>query len=221
MKDALERPVIGILGGAGKLGGGLAYRWAKAGYTVIIGSRDPSRAAGAAKLLRDRVGGNIAGDSYENVVRDSSVLVLAVPFDVQAVTLQAIRDLIDGQIIIDTTVALKPPTVARVQLPSQGSAGLIAREALAGKGRLVCAFQNVAAAHLSEDHSNACDVLATTDDQEAFTIVEQLASDAGMRALYAGPIENSVAAEALTSVLITLNRRYRSPGAGIQITGLP
>jgi len=221
MTTPIAPRTIGILGGAGKLGGGLAYRWAKAGYSVKLGSRDADRAKAAAAALQARVTGQVSGGNYDDVIASGDILIVSVPFAVQAETLKALRDVIGDRIVIDTTVALRPPTVGRVQLPEDGSAGLIARKALAGNGRLVCAFQNVAAGHLAEDHQIECDVLTTTDDAEAFDVVERLARDAGMRALYAGPIENSVAVEAMTSVLITLNRRYRSPGTGLQITGLP
>jgi NADPH-dependent F420 reductase len=128
-----------------------------------------------------------------------------------------------GKILIDATVPLVPPRVSQVQLP-EGQSAVAAIQVLTGKAvRVVSAFQNVSAQHLSDlDHDIDCDVLVCGDDQAACDVAIGLCADIGLRGLYAGPVRNSAAAEALTSVLITINRRYKVPGgAGIRITGLP
>jgi NADPH-dependent F420 reductase len=119
-------------------------------------------------------------------------------------------------------VPLVPPKVARVQLPGDGSAVAAIQRALGEGVSVISAFQNVSAHHLKDlAHNVDCDVLVCGDDPAAREIVIGLAADMGLRGIHAGPIVNSAAAEALTSILITINMRYKVPGAGIRITGLP
>jgi len=212
---------LAVLGGTGNLGLGLAYRWARAGHRIIIGSRDAAKAEAAAKALKERVPeGQIRALGNEAAARAAEIIAVAVPFAAQRDTLAAIKDAAQGKIVIDTTVALKPPKVGMVQLPPEGSAGQIAQLTLGTGVRVVSAFQNVAAAVLDSDHEIDCDVLITGNDAEAAALVSALAADGGMRAFHAGPIENAAAVEGLTSILITLNRRYKVGHAGIRITGL-
>jgi NADPH-dependent F420 reductase len=212
---------IAVLGGTGNLGLGLAYRWARAGHRIIIGSRAADKADAAAVELRPRVPhAEIRALDNAAAARAAEIVAVAVPFAAQRDTLAAIKDAAQGKIVIDTTVALKPPKVGTVQMPPEGSAGLIAQSVLGTGVRVVSAFQNVAAAMLDSDHESDCDVLLTGNDAEACALVSALAADAGMRAFHAGPIENSAAVEGITSILITLNRRYKIGHAGIRITGL-
>ena len=218
-----SKPTLAILGGSGDLGGGLAFRWARAGYPIIIGSRSADKAEQAAtELAAKGLAGKVRGLDNEAAARAGDIVVLTVPFANQAPTLEAIKAAVQGKILVDVTVPLVPPRVGTVQLPAGGSAGQIA-QAILGEGvRVVSAFQNVAAAHLDDpDHDPDCDVLVCGNDAEACTAVLELVAAAGMKGWHAGPIANSVVAEALTSVLITLNRRYRIPGAGFRITGTP
>lgn len=221
MSDSLPR--LAILGGSGDLGGGLAFRWARAGYAVIIGSRSAARAEEAAAALRARgVKGEVRGLANEAAAAAGDIVALTVPFANQAPTLAAVREVLQGKILIDVTVPLVPPRVGTVQLPAEGSAGQIAQNLLGEGVRVVSAFQNVAAAHLDDpEHDPDCDVLVCGNDAEACRQVLALVAAAGMKGWHAGPIANAAAAEALTSVLITLNRRYRIPGAGFRITGQP
>jgi NADPH-dependent F420 reductase len=213
---------IAILGGTGHEGGGLALRWAKAGYRVILGSRDAQRAAAAAKemkLLLD--GGDVTGDSNQKAAAAADIVVLTVPFSAQRSTVEDVRGALEGKVLVDATVPLVPPKVARVQLPSNGSAVASIQRSLGQNVRVVSAFQNVSAHHLKDlGHSVDCDVLICGDDPAAREVVVGLAADIGLRGIHAGPIENSAAAEALTSVLIAMNMRYKVPGTGIRITGL-
>ena len=218
-----SKPTLAILGGSGDLGGGLAFRWARAGYPIIIGSRSADKAEQAAtELAAKGLAGKVRGLDNEAAARAGDIVVLTVPFANQAPTLEAIKAAVQGKILVDVTVPLVPPRVGTVQLPAGGSAGQIA-QAIVGEGvRVVSAFQNVAAAHLEDpDHDPDCDVLVCGNDAEACAAVLELVAAAGMKGWHAGPIANSVVAEALTSVLITLNRRYRIPGAGFRITGTP
>jgi len=213
---------IAILGGTGKLGGGLAYRWCKAGLDVVIGSRSKQKAAEAAEAVAERVpGASVRAMSNENAAAEADIVVLSVPFSHQDQMLEAVRDHVQAKIVIDTTVALVPPKVWTVQLPPEGCAGVIAQEFLGDGVRVVSAFQNVAASHVNSEHHIECHVLVCGNDEDARQQVIDLADLAGMRAWHAGPIENAAAAEALTSVLISLNRHYKIPGSGIVITGDP
>ena len=214
---------IAVLGGTGKEGSGLALRWANAGHHVVIGSRMQERAQQAATVINARIGieraegaGNLAAAQRGDLV------VLTVPYAAQLATLEEVRTALAGKILIDVTVPLVPPQVGRVQLPDSGSA-VVKAQAMLGPGvRVVSAFQNISAELLTElGQAVDCDVLVCGDDRDARAEVIALAQDAGMRAFHAGPLANSVVAEALTSVLITINRQYKVKHSGIAITGLP
>ena len=218
-------PVLAILGGTGDLGTGLARRWAQVGYEVIIGSRTQEKAEAAVADLREvmaeRGVAEISVRAMENLAaaKAADIVTLTVPFSHQASTLELVKEVLHGKILIDVTVPLVPPKVARVQLPPQGSAGQIAQELLGEEVYVVSAFQNVAAAHLQEGRGLECDVLVTGNKKVAREAVITLVEAAGMRGFHAGMINNAAAAEALTSVLITINKQYGCH-AGIKISGL-
>ena len=220
-----ELPVLAILGGTGDLGTGLARRWAQAGDEVIIGSRTLEKAQAAVADLREVMSerglAEISVQAQENLAaaEAADIVALTVPFSHQASTLELVKPALQGKILIDVTVPLVPPKVARVQLPQQGSAGQIAQELLGDDVAVVSAFQNVAAAHLQEGHGIECDVLVCGNKREAREAVITLVEAAGMRGFHAGMIDNAAAAEALTSVLIVINKQYKCH-AGIKISGL-
>jgi NADPH-dependent F420 reductase len=213
---------ISIVGGTGALGGGLARRWAKAGFPVVIGSRSADKAAAAAADLRAAFPeARVQGLGNAEAARAGSVVVLTVPFAQQRTTLESIQPALAGKILVDTTVPLVPPKVARVQLPAEGAAALIAQQ-IAGEGvAVVAAFHNVAAESLHTDETLDCDVLVTGNKADAREVVVSLARAAGLRAWHAGSLENAAAAEALTSVLIFMNKRYGGVHTGLRITGIP
>ena len=211
-------PVLGLIGGTGHEGKGLAKRWAKAGYPVLIGSRDPAKA----EELAVQIGRDAKGMGNEDAARQCDIAVLTVPFAAQRPTLEALKSYLKGKILIDVTVPLVPPKVMRVQMPPEGSAALIAQQVLGDDVKVVSAFQNVSSHHLDSDEAEIdCDVLVCGDDKEARAQVAGLVHALGMRGIEAGMLVNSVAAEALTSVLIFMNGFYKLKGAGIRITGLP
>lgn len=218
-------PVLAILGGTGDLGTGLARRWAQAGYQVIIGSRTQEKAEAAVADLREvmaeRGVSEVAVRAMENLAaaQAADIVTLTVPFSHQASTLELVKPALQGKILIDVTVPLVPPKVARVQLPPQGSAGQIAQELLGEEVAVVSSFQNVAAAHLQEGKGVECDVLVCGNKKAARGEVIKLVEAAGMRGFHAGMINNAAAAEALTSVLIVINKQYGCH-AGIKISGL-
>ena len=213
---------IAVLGGTGKEGGGLALRWAHKGHRVIIGSRTAERAQDAAAQMNKVLGGDrITGAANLDAAAQGEIIVLAVPYAAQQSTVQEVASALEGKILIDVTVPLVPPKVSRVQLPDGGSAVEAVQKMLGEGVRVVSAFQNISAHHLTKlDEDIECDVLVCADDTEAADEVVALAQEIGLRAWNAGPLCNSVVAEGLTSVLIALNRKYKVPGSGIRITGV-
>lgn len=216
-----EARIIAILGGTGALGSGLAVRLGHAGHTVIIGSRDEARAQDCAQRLAAKCGGKVEGASYEAAARQAELAILTVPFASQRDVLGQVKGALSGKILVDATVPLVPPRVARVQLPEEDSATVAAQELLGEDVTVVAAFQNVSAHYLAEiGHPVDCDVLVTGDKLAARAAVVSLVEDCGLRGWHGGPLANSSAAEALTSVLIFLNKHYKSDRAGIRITGV-
>lgn len=219
-----EKPnLIAILGGTGAEGRGIALRLALAGHAIVIGSRSPESAAAAAAAIGEATGSaNVSGSGNLDAARRADVVILTVPYAAQMPLVREIKDALAGKTLVDATVPLMPPKVARVQLPGGGSAVAAVQDFLGEGVRVVSAFQNVAAHHLQDlGHAVDCDVLICGDDVAARQVVVDLARDMGLRGIHAGPIANSAAAEALTSLLIAINRRYKVPGgAGIRITGV-
>ncbi len=218
-----QRHKIAVLGGTGAQGSGLALRLAAAGHTVTIGSRNADKAHASAAELSARLDGtSIAGADNRQAAGAADIVFLTVPYAVQRTTVDEVIEQLANKILIDATVPLVPPKVSVVQLPEGQSAVAAIQQHLGKQTRVVSAFQNVSAQHLADlHHVIDCDVLVCGDDQPACEIAISLIADIGMRGLYAGPIRNSAAVEALTSVLITINRRHKVTGSGIRITGLP
>lgn len=217
------KKTIAVLGGTGKEGGGLALRWAHRGHPVIIGSRTEERAEEAAAVMRETLGAsaNIRGLANPDAAAAADIVVLSVPFAAQQSTVADVTSQLAGKILIDVTVPLVPPKVSRVQLPEGGSAVEAVQKILGEGVRVVSAFQNISAHHLTKlDEEIECDVLVCADDPQAAEEVVALAEEIGLTAWNAGPLCNSVVAEGLTSVLISLNRLYKVPGSGIRLTGL-
>jgi hypothetical protein len=212
---ALPDATIAIIGGTGKLGAAIGYRLGKAGRRVILGSRSAESAAAKAAEL----GFGLTGMGNVDAARAGDVLILTVPFAAQEATLAEIATHAAGKILCDTTVPLVPPKVMRVQMPTEGSAALRAQGLLGEQVTVVSGFHNVAAHKLATDADIGCDVLVFGDDKAARSVVVELANQAGLRGLHGGALANSAAAEALTSVLIFMNKTYRVDGAGIRITG--
>lgn len=216
---ATEVGTIGVIGGTGNLGAALAKRWAAAGHKVLIGSREASKAEDVAAQMQQKHGISIQGSDNVSVAEQADLIVMAVPFASQASVIADIKAAAQGKIVVDTTVPLKPPKVMRVQLPEDGCAAVLAQQQFGEGVRVISSFHNVAAHKLATDTEIECDALVFGDDKEARALVVGLAADAGLRGLHAGVLGNSAAAEAMTSILIFMNRHYSVDGAGIRITG--
>ncbi len=205
---------IGVVGGTGKLGGALAARWARAGLEVFVGSRDAARGREFGEAMEAMGGSNVDAASFGDIV------VVTVPFESQQATYEQIASACPGKIVVDTTVPLVPPKVMRAQLPPEGSAAKCALKVLPDEAELVSAFHNVAAHKLADaDWQPNCDILVFGEKKAARAEVVKLAEIAGLRGIHAGSLDNSCAGEALTSLLIFINKFYSVNGAGIQITG--
>lgn len=215
-----SRETIAILGGTGDLGTGLAIRWSKVGHRIIIGSRTLEKARNAVAELK-KISPDTPAEPMENkdAAAAGNIVVLTVPAEHQLSTLEGVRDGLKGKILIDVTVPLVPPKVGTVQLPPEGSAGQRAQNLLGEEVMVVTAFQNIAAHLLQQDVHIECDVLVAGNKKEARQTVIDLIEEAGMTGWHAGPIANSAAAEALTSILIHINRQGTISHAGIKIVG--
>jgi NADPH-dependent F420 reductase len=213
---------LAVLGGTGHEGSGIAFRAARAGWKVWIGSRDAAKAAAKAEELNALLGSkNIIGTDLASAALAGSVNVLAVPYAAQVSTAESLKGALEGKILIDVTVPLRPPKVTLVQLPEGGSCVKALQDRLGDSVAVVSAFQNVSAHALMDlEHPVDCDVLVCADQAEAKSTVLQLIAEMGLTGIDAGPLANSVVAEALTSVLIHLNKTYKVPASGIRISGL-
>jgi 8-hydroxy-5-deazaflavin:NADPH oxidoreductase len=212
---------IGLIGGTGREGRGLALRWAKAGHTLAIGSRDAERAKARAEELRVDGVKQIAGGDNAWAASVSEVVLLAVPYGAHRETLEGLKGSLEGRILIDITVPLKPPRVGEVHLPPGQAAALEAQAIVGPSCKVVAALHHVSSSHLSDpDATIDTDVLVCSDDNTAREVAMRLIGDLGLFALDAGPLRNAVALEALTPVLIHLNKRYKVPGAGVRFSGL-
>jgi NADPH-dependent F420 reductase len=213
---------VAILGGTGKEGKGLAFQWAKAGKEIVIGSRSVEKARAAAvdvlALLENQ--GQVSGETNEEAAQKADLVVLTVPYSVHRDMLEAVKAYVQGKIFIDVTVPLVPPRVTRVQMPAAGSAGQEAQQILGPEVRVVTAFQNISYENLIKNEVHFCDVLVCGNDKSARGVVLQLVQLTGLIGWDAGPIENSVVAEGLTSILIGINKQFGVQAAGIRITGV-
>ena len=213
---------IAIIGGTGALGSGLARRLAAAGYTVVIGSRSADKAQEAAAQALAAAGGKgcRAAPAMRMPPRLRMSSFVTVPWASQAAILEEIEPHVAGKLVIDTTVPLVPPKVARVQLPAEASAALAGPEA-AWRACAWCRHSTTwrrTSCRRTRPSTATCWCSATIAKDREVGVA--LAKAAGLRGVHAGPLANSVAAEALTSVLIGINRTYKVDGAGIRITGI-
>jgi NADPH-dependent F420 reductase len=218
---------VGILGGTGPEGTGLAYRWARAGEEIVIGSRDAQRAAETAAQLRARIGGwaKIAG-ADNLTAAECDVVVLTVPFSGCAALLKQLKSVWKpGTVVIDTTVPLAATVggaATRMLGVWQGSAAEQTRELVPTGVSVVAAFQNLGAELLSKDEDVDCDILVCSDEQVAKEVASELAGKIpGARPINGGKLENARIVESLTALLIGINMRYKVHSAGIRFTGLP
>src|SRR5687768_4474028 len=212
---------IAVLGGTGKEGKGLAYRWAKAGYRVLIGSRSSEKAVKAASEIMELLEGSssVVGTTNPEAAEQADIVVLTVPYSAHRDTLESVKSALRGKILVDVTAPLVPPKLSKVQMPPAGSAAQEAKEIVGEEVEVVAAFQNVSHEYLMGEEDVECDVLVTGTSKKARAEVLKLVEATGLIGWDAGPIENSVVVEGMASVLIYINKHYASRHAGIKITG--
>jgi NADPH-dependent F420 reductase len=221
MNDESILVKIAVLGGTGREGKGLAYRWAKVGYQVLIGSRTSGRAVTAASEIMELLEGSssVVGTTNLEAAQQADIVVVTVPYSAHRATLESVKDVLKGKLLIDVTVPIMPPKVTKVQMPAAGSAAQEAKEIVGEDVQVTAAFQNISHELLFDEDDINCDVLVTGTSKEARAETLTLVEAAALTGWDAGPIENSVVVEGLASVLININKRYGSTHAGIRITG--
>lgn len=212
---------VAVLGGTGNEGQGLATRWARAGYRVLIGSRTPEKAQRVAAELNEKLGSEMVhGEGNEDAAAECDIAVLTIPFSAQEKTLTALKESLEGKLLVNATVPLDPDDLGVVRVPEAGSAAQAAK-ALLGEGVSVCcAFQNVSHTYLRNEGPVPCDVLVCGDSPAAREQTVQLVQAAGMVGWDAGPLENAVVVEGLTALLVGINRHHSIKHAGLRITGV-
>jgi NADPH-dependent F420 reductase len=226
--SSTDKKTIAIIGGTGKEGKGLAYRWAKAGYKVVIGSRMAEKAQATAAEIRALAGAGVAisglditGLANSEAALEADIVVVTVPYSAHRDTFEGLKLSAPGKIFVDVTVPLVPPKVTKVQMPPAGSAAMEAYQILGEGAQLASAFQNISYEHLLKDEKVDCDVLVCGSSKAVRSVVLDLVKAAGLVGFDAGPLENSVVVEGLTSVLIGINKQFDVQSAGIRITGVP
>jgi len=213
---------IGIVGGTGREGRGLGVRWAKAGHDVFIGSRKADKGTAKAAEFSEEFGVTLQGGDNVAACNHAEMIIVTVPYSAHRPTFESIKEAVGDKVIVDITVPLKPPKVRSVNLPEGQSAALEARALLNNGARLVASLHHISSEHLGDPgHTFDCDVLVCGDDKEARAAVISVISDLGLRSIDAGVLQNAIALESLTPVLLHINRLYEGVGCGIRITGIP
>ena len=212
---------IAILGGTGKEGAGLAMRWAQAGHSIIIGSRDAERARGkAAEMCAASKTKAITGDGNAAAAALGEIVVVALPATGLGATLPETREGCRGKVVVSTVV---PLTFGGPRLFTPPAVGSSAEEvqSLLPEARVVAAFHHIAAHELADtEHPIECDLLLCGQDAKAKETVAELARSLGLRPIDVGALTNAGPLEGITAVLATINRRYKLKNSGIKITGL-
>lgn len=211
---------LAILGGTGKAGKALAYRWAKAGYHVIIGSRTPEKAEATAEELLERLeSAMVAGAGNAQAAADCDIAVLSVPYAAHSGILEDVRSGVKNKILVDVTVPIDPNRPTVFAQPEAGSAAQEAKTMLDPSTKVVAAFQNVSHVHLRADRPVPCDVLVCGDSDAAREQVLHLVEAAGLAGWDAGPLSHAAIIEGLTPILLGINQKYDIKHAGFRITG--
>ena len=219
------KEVIAIVGGTGKEGKGLAYRWRRAGYPVIIGSRNKEKAQSAVNELleclgyKDKSHPELMGKTNLEAVELCNIAVLTIPYEFHEQILQELKPGLQGKYLLDVTVPLVPPKVSTVQIPPFGSAAMQTQTILGKDVKVISAFQNISFELLLSEKKIECEVLVCGIDLDSREMGLRLVKDAGLTGWDAGPLENSIVQEGLTSILIRLNKKFGVHSAGIKITG--
>jgi len=220
----VEKKKIAIIGGTGKEGRGLAYRWLKAGHEIGVGSRKLERAQAAVENFSEMPDisntSNLKGFDNNTAAQWGEVIVLTVPYAHHENMLKQLKPFVQGKYFVDVTVPLIPPKISIIKVPEEGSAALKTQKILGDAVHIISAFQNISFELLLNNAPIDCDVLLCGSDKPTRDFGIKLAQDAGLQVWDAGPLENAIIAEGLTSILIRINKKYKTHSAGIKITGI-
>ena len=209
---------IGIIGGSGSLGSALTNRLIQESFKVTIGSRSPEKVISKfGEIDKDLDVQNLKVQGIVQTARESELIFLTVPFSAHHKTVSEIKPFVQGKIVVDTTVPLVPPKVARVQLPESGCVARVTQEILGNDVHVVSALHNVAATELAKSETADVEVMVFGNNKEARETVIQLISKISLKGWHCGSIDNAVVAESLTPVLIFMNKFYNFSGSGIKI----
>ena len=209
---------IAILGGTGDLGSALAKKWAQKGQRIIIGSRSKEKATNFARSMREELDlETINGFELAEAAKLCDLAVLTVPYSSHETILKIVKECLQGKILVDTTVPLQKE-VTKVSLPKTGSVAVEAQNILGDDVTVIAALQNIGSHLLNSDDRIDAEVLISGNNEAALNLVTELVGELGLRSWHVGPLENSAAAEALTSILISINKKYKRKSSGIKIT---
>jgi len=209
---------IAILGGTGDLGSALAKKWAQKGYRIIIGSRSKEKATSFARSMREELDlETINGFELAEAAKLCDLAVLTVPYSSHETILKIVKEYLQGKILVDTTVPLQKE-ITKVSLPKTGSVAVEAQNILGDDVSVIAALQNIGSHLLNSDDRIDAEVLISGNNEAALNLVTELVGELGLRSWHVGPLENSAAAEALTSILISINKKYKRKSSGIKIT---
>lgn len=216
-------PTIALIGGTGKEGNALAFRFAKAGVNIIIGSRDAAKGDNAAREMNARLGAtNVTGTSNRDAAAKAEIVLLSVPFDGMKPILDDLREAVQNKIVINISSSLDPERKSRAKPPAAGSVTAEVQQFFGDTAKVVCAFQNISPEKLeSVDEKIDTDVIVCGGDKAARETVIELIRRIGIDAFDGGVLANAVAVEAMTAILIAINIKHKIRGAGIRITGVP
>lgn len=216
-------PTIALIGGTGKEGNALAFRLAKAGVNIIIGSRDAAKGDNAAREMNARLGStNVTGTSNRDAAAKAEIVLLSVPFDGMKPILDDLREAVQNKIVINISSSLDPERKSRAKPPAAGSVTAEVQQFFGDTAKVVCAFQNISPEKLeSVDEKIDTDVIVCGGDKAVRETVIELIRRIGIDAFDGGVLANAVAVEAMTAILIAINIKHKIRGAGIRITGVP
>ena len=218
-----QSPILDIIGGTGKEGNALAFRFAQAGVNVIIGSRDATKGDLAAREMNARLGAtNVIGASNREAAAKADIVLLSVPYAGMQPILEDVRDAVQNKIVINIASSLDPERKSRAKPPAAGSVTAEVQQFFGDTAKVVCAFQNISPEKLGlVEEKIDTDVIVCGGDKAAREMVIELIQKIGIDAFDGGVLANAVAVEAMTAVLIAVNIKYKTRGAGIRLVGVP
>jgi NADPH-dependent F420 reductase len=218
--ETLDELTVAVLGGTGPQGRGLARRFAAAGVSVVVGSRDTERAETTAAKLAETNGGGVSGAANFDAARRGDIVVVAVPWEGHRELLEELAPALEGKIVVDCVNPMGFDKQGAYPLSVEEGSAAQQAQAVLPSSRVVAAFHHVSAVLLEDETvaSMDTDVMVLGDDRDATNLVQELVHKVpGMRGIYAGRLRNAQQVEALTCNLISINRRYKAH-AGIRVT---